>query len=239
MRAENPRMLISHSSAEIFTDYIVEKIWSNRVTRTTVEYYVEWQDFPQQADWTWEPIDHLFGCIEKIARYEHRAQKMIKNFLVPIKTVNTQTTAVATNIAMASTQTTCCNLGACATVATETVNTQTTAEQTKTASVHSSVSTAVATTSDTPTEINKAIPVAELMCQQPEIDEAIPPTELLSQRLLKCSLCKYSTDRPSNLARHINTCMKQQKKRFTCQGCKKRFEEERYLLRHIRYKCKK
>ena len=59
---------------------MVERIWSKRVTPTTVEYYVEWQDFPQRTDWTWEPLDHLFGCIEKIAKYEYRAQQILRNW---------------------------------------------------------------------------------------------------------------------------------------------------------------
>ena len=72
-------------------------------------------------------------------------------------------------------------------------------------------------------KIDKNMSAAESKYQQQStIDEVIPPAELSSERPFKCSLCKYSTIRSTNLTRHLKTCSINHEKRFGCKGCGKR-----------------
>lgn len=54
----------------IFYDYVVKRIVSKDVRPNGVYYFVEWEGFPDPEDW--EPIDHLFGCLECIRIYERK-----------------------------------------------------------------------------------------------------------------------------------------------------------------------
>lgn len=70
--------------ATIFTDYVVKRILSKQIhydplTQTKyIKYLVEWDGYPHPIDFTWEPLDHLFGCLELVAQFESALQKTIK-----------------------------------------------------------------------------------------------------------------------------------------------------------------
>lgn len=62
----------------IFYDYVVKRILSKKTTRNGVYYLVEWEDYPDPNDFTWEPIDHLFGCLECVRIFERTLEAEMK-----------------------------------------------------------------------------------------------------------------------------------------------------------------
>jgi len=53
-------------------DYFVEKLHDVRVRRNKYEYLVEWQGFPEEAHFTWEPSNHLPNDKETMAKFKEQ-----------------------------------------------------------------------------------------------------------------------------------------------------------------------
>lgn len=58
------------------SEYIVETIHDVRYVSRRLEYLVEWEDFPEQEHFTWEPTKHLPSRVLKSLRM-HGWQKVV------------------------------------------------------------------------------------------------------------------------------------------------------------------
>ena len=58
----------SESEISDSENYEVEKIVKKRVKNGKVEYKVRWKGYSKDDD-TWEPIEHLEGCMEKLHEF--------------------------------------------------------------------------------------------------------------------------------------------------------------------------
>lgn len=250
--------------ATIFTDHTVKRILSKQIhydpeTQTKyIKYLVEWDGYPHPIDFTWEPLDHLFGCLESVAQFESALQKTIKRKIDELTRALAAATAdenvshsapIASNVAepnpidieaqvindinndLALAVPTVgrptevipfkCPLCKSAEISGEHVSTSTAAGSQETAP-----NVAVDSTNE-PNEDNFAQAVSTATTSQAaEVKE------------YKCSLCKYTTNRRENLNRHLISCKEKQSRKYVCHQCDQKFESERYLLRHMRYKCK-
>lgn len=61
-------------------EWIIESILKHRLNKKTLkaEFFVKWKGFPSSGN-TWEPVDHVYHCLELLLEYEKKKEAKLKS----------------------------------------------------------------------------------------------------------------------------------------------------------------